>query len=177
MASEEFWEDVLGHLKERVLVPIVGPEAVTLDEGSRPLTLDEGSRPLTLSRALGQRLANKYALGVDWSQSDGLGDAVRAFLVTRGSLETERLYRVVNDLLAGLDATSGAALRHLGAITDLRLFVSTTFDGSLARAIDSARFGGEKQTRELWFSPNQSTSEQQRNAIPPAEDEVVVFKL
>jgi hypothetical protein len=32
-------------------------------------------------------------------------------------------------------------------------------------------------TRELWFAPNQSTADQQRNARPPVGDERVVFKL
>src|SRR5439155_19847961 len=104
--------------------------------------------------ALGERLASKYALAVDWNGYGSLGDAVRAFIAAKGPGESERLYRVVNDLLAGVDATPGDALQHLSAITDLRLFVSTTFDGFLARAIDGTRFGGEKRTRELWFSPN-----------------------
>jgi len=162
--SEDFWEDILGHLRQRVLIPIVGPDLLVLK--------DAPGR--TLSRVLGEKLAARYQLG-DALAGQGLGEAVRAVLATKR--DTERLYRVVNDLLAALDPVAGESLEKLAAITDLRLFVSTTFDGLLARTLDAVRFGGERRTRELWFSPSQSTAEQQRNAIAPSGDDAVVFKL
>ena len=42
---------------------------------------------------------------------------------------------------------------------------------------NGARFGGEPRTRDLWFSPNQSTAEQQEHAKAPRDDETVVFRL
>jgi hypothetical protein len=171
-ASEDFWDDILGHLKDRVLLPVVGPELVTVQDGGRRVSL---------SRLLGERVAARYQLDVTWGPLSGLDDAVGAFLAKRGSREAERLYRVVNDLqndiLSGPDVPTPEALRQLAGIRDFRLFLSTTFDPMLARALDEVRFGGEQRTRELWFSPNQSTAEQQENAREPREADTVVFKL
>ena len=93
-----------------------------------------------------------------------MGEAVAAFLRERGQDEVERLYRVINDIIEELDPAPGDALRDLAAIYDLRLFVSTTPDRLLAQAVNEVRFQGRPATRELSFSPNQSTSEQSRNA-------------
>ncbi|HSK80283.1 MAG TPA: toll/interleukin-1 receptor domain-containing protein [Thermoanaerobaculia bacterium] len=167
-ASEDFWDDILGHLKDRVLLPVVGPELVTVQDGDRRVSL---------SRLLGERVAARYQLDVGWGPLSGLDDAVGAFLAARGSREAERLYRVVNDFVSDLDPQPPEALRQLAGIRDFRLFLSTTFDPLLARALNEVRFGGEARTRELWFSPNQSTSEQQENAREPREADTVVFKL
>ena len=106
-----------------------------------------------------------------------LNDVVRMFFAVRGRDESDRLYRVVNDLLLAANPPPPDSLRQLAAITDLHLIVSTTFDSLMARAIDEVRFGGESRTRELWFAPNQSTLEQQSNSRRPPPDEKVVFKL
>jgi hypothetical protein len=165
-ASEDFWDDILGHLKERVLLPVIGPELVTVQDGDRRVTL---------SRLLGERIAARYQLKVDWGPESGLDEAVGAYLAGRG--EAQRLYRVVNDLLSDLNPEPAEALRQLAGIGDFRVFISTTFDSLLARALNGVRFGAEARTRELWFSPNQSTGEQQENARAPREDDTVVFKV
>lgn len=166
-ADEDFWDDLLGHLGEGVLVPVVGPELCVVADGAREATL---------SRLLGERLAARYKVEVAWGDPGSLDDAVRAVLAGAGRDKLERLYRVVNDALRELDPAPPLALRQLASITDVRLFISTTFDSLLTRAIDAERFGGEQRTQEFWFAPNQSTEAQQRNARAPDED-AVVFKL
>ena len=106
-----------------------------------------------------------------------MGEAVAAFLRERGRDEVDRLYRVINDIIVELDPAPGDALRDLAAIDDLRLFVSTTPDRLLAKAVNEVRFQGRPVTRELSFSPNQSTSEQSRNAQPAATTDTVVLNL
>lgn len=167
-ANEEFWDDILGHLKQRVLVPIVGPEL---------LTIADGSRAVTLSRLIGERLAQRYDLPIDWTDQSDLNDAVRSYFSARGRGESERLYRVVNDVLSEVNAGPPESLKQLAAIIDQELFISTTFDSLMTQAVNTVRFNGEPRTRELWFSPNQSTAEQQKNARPPNAGEAVVFKL
>jgi hypothetical protein len=49
------------------------------------------------------------------------------------------------------------ALRHLAAITDFDLFVSTTFDPLLESAINLQRFGGAPTTEVLSYAPNRVT--------------------
>jgi hypothetical protein len=166
-APDEFWDDILGHLRQRVLVPLVGTELVTASDGTRDLTL---------SQLLGRRLAEKYKLTLPSDAAD-LDDVVRTFFALRGREESDRLYRVVNDLLLDANPATPQSLKKLAAITDLRLFVSTTFDSLLTHAIDEVRFTGARRTCELWFAPNQATLEQQDNARRPSADLPVVFKL
>jgi TIR domain len=165
--NEDFWDDLLSHIRQRVLVPVVGPDLTVVDVGDAEQTL---------TSLIGQRLVEKYDLTV----SPGItttGEAVAAFLQERGQDGVERLYRVINDIIVQLDPAPGDALRNLAAIDDLRLFVSTTPDRLLAKAVNEVRFQGRPMTRELSFSPNQSTSEQSRNAQPAATTDTVVLNL
>ena len=165
--NEDFWDDVLGHIRDRVLVPVVGPDLTVVDVGSSEQTF---------SSLIGQRLAERYDLTV----SPGLttmAEAVAAFLRERGRDEVERLYRVINDIIVKLDPAPGDGLRDLAAIEDLRLFVSTTPDRLLAKAVNEVRFQGRPVTRELTFSPSQCTSEQLLNAQAAAPTDTVVLNL
>jgi hypothetical protein len=102
---------------------------------------------------------------------------VAVFLRERGRDEVERLYRVINDIIREIDPAPGDPLRNLAAIADLRLFVSTTPDRLLAQAVNEIRFQGKPATRELTFSPYQSTSEQSQNAQPATGADTVVVRL
>jgi TIR domain/SIR2-like domain len=166
--GEDFWDDILGHLKQRVLVPVVGPDL---------LTVVDGDRTMPIYRLLGERLAERYKLPFEWTDRASLHDVVRMLLAGGKRDEGERFYRVVNDLLLAANPAPPEALHQLAQIRDFQLFLTTTFDSLMTRAIDAVRFGGTRGTRELWFAPNQSTVEQQKNARPPGADEAVVFKL
>ena len=52
-ASEDFWDDLLGHLKSGTLLPVIGAELVTVKDGDRRVPL---------YRLLGERLAERYDL-------------------------------------------------------------------------------------------------------------------
>jgi TIR domain/SIR2-like domain len=166
LGNEDFWDDLLAHLKARVLVPVVGHETLVVPSGGGSLLLDA---------VIGRQLADRYELDLGPDGPRGLYDAVRAFIARQGSRDLERLYRVVNDILAGLQPPVPETLRSLARIDDLRLFISTTFDALLTRALSEARPGDP--VREVAFSPNQSTAEQQANARPPGPGETVVVKL
>ena len=165
--NDDFWDDLLGHIRQQILVPVVGPDLTVVNVGNAKQTF---------SSLIGQRLAERYHLTVSPGMTT-MGEAVAAFLRERGQDEVERLYRVINDIIVELDPAPGDALRDLAAIDDLRLFVSTTPDRLLAKAVNEVRFRGKPMTRELSFSPNQSTTEQSRNAQPAATTDTVVLNL
>jgi hypothetical protein len=165
--DDDFWDDLLGHVRQQVLVPVVGPNLAVIENGAE-------TQPLT--RLIGDRLSARYNLSMPEGPAT-MDEAVAVFLRERGRDEAERLYRVINDILTELDPVPGAPLYDLAAIEDLRFFVSTTPDRLLAEAIDEVRFHGQPATREVPFSPNQSTAEQSRNARPPTATEVVVLGL
>jgi TIR domain len=164
--DEDFWEDLLSHIRQQELIAVVGPSLTTVNVGHAEQTL---------TTLVGQRLGDEYQLGIPpWATT---GDAVAVFLLERGRDGAERLYRAIYDIIVDLDPTPGDALRDLAAIDDLRLFVSMTPDRLLATAVNDVRFQGNPGTRELSFFPNQSTSERSRNAEPAAKSETVVLNL
>ena len=144
--DEVFWEDLLSHIRQQVLVPVVGPDLTVVNVGDAEQTL---------TTLVGQRLAERYQLTVPPGATTWV-KRWRRSSQERGQDELERLYRVINDIIMDLDPAPGDALRDLAAIDDLRLFVSTTPDRLLAKAVNEVRFKGSPRTRELSFSPNQS---------------------
>lgn len=166
-AIDDFWDDVLGHIRQQVMVPVTGPDLTVVNVRGAAQTL---------TRLVGEHLAERYDLDVSPGPTT-MDNAVGAFLRERGRDEVDRLYRVINDMIADLDPVPGDPLRDLATITDLRLFVSTTPDRLLAQALNDVRFQGRSRTRELTFSPTQSTSEQSRNARAAMTSDVVVLRL
>ena len=148
-------------------MPVVGPDLTVVNVGNTEQTF---------TTLIGQSLAEQYHLTVSPGMTT-MGEAVAAFLRERGRDEVDRLYRVINDIIEELDPAPGDALRDLAAIDDLRLFVSTTPDRLLAQAVNEVRFQGRPVTRELTFSPNQSTSEQSRNAQAGLRQPIPSFSI
>jgi len=165
--DEDFWDDLLAHVRQQVLIPITGPDLnILAAEGT--------SR--TLTELIAARLVKRYDLDVSCARMT-MGDAAAAFIRKRGRDEAERLYRVVNDIITEVEDQPCEPLRELAEITDLRLFVSTTPDRLLAKAINDVRYGGRGSARELTFSPNQSTGEQARYLHASAESDTTIVRL
>ena len=133
MNDEDFWDDLLGHIRDQMLVPVVGPDLTVVKVGDAEQTFNS---------LIGQRLAERYRLTVSPALTT-MGEAVAAFLRERGRDEVDRLYRVINDIIVKLDPAPGDALRDLAAIDDLRLFVSTTPDRLLAQGGERGPFPGQ----------------------------------
>jgi hypothetical protein len=165
--DEDFWDDLLAHVRDQRLVPVVGPELAVVDVG--------GSKQ-TLTTHIGQRVAERFNLTLP-PGAITTGDAVAAFLRDRRQDEIERLYRFINDVIRELNPPPSEALRDLATIDDFQLLVSTTPDRLLAKAVNEVRFNGRQGVRELSFSPNQSTSQQALNERCPAPTETVVLNL
>ncbi|SEL91077.1 toll/interleukin-1 receptor domain-containing protein [Rhodococcus maanshanensis] len=163
--DEDFWDDLLSHIREQRLVPVVGPELNVV-----------GDNQQTLTALIGERLVEKHGLTVPPGVTT-MGEAVAEFLRKRGQIEGDRLYRDINKIIATLDPQPGDALRDLAAIDDFRLLVATTPDRLLAKAVNEVRFNGRPMAREIAFSPTQSTSEHSYNAEAPAAAETVVLNL
>jgi hypothetical protein len=165
--DEDTWDELLGHIGQQTLVPVVGP-------GLAVAKVDNAEQ--TLTTLIGQRLAERFQLTLSPGMTT-MGDAVGAFLRQRGRDETMRLYGEIYRFIVKLDPTPGQALRDLAAIADLRLFVSTTPDRLLAKALNDERFQGRQQTRELSFSPSLSTSRQLPNEQALKETDTAILNL
>jgi hypothetical protein len=155
--DEDAWEDLLSYIEERRVIPIVGPELlqVTTDRGPR-LLLD------WVAEKLAVRLnVNTGALPERYT----LNDVVCWFLALHG--RREEAYVRLRSLLKDAPFEPPPVLRHLAAITDFDLFVTTTFDSLLERAINLERFAGAASTEVLSYAPNRVTDlPSERDRLP-----------
>ena len=160
--AEEFWDELLAQIEAGEIIPVVGPELLTV--------LVEG-RETRLYQVLAERLLAKYGLGASIGGPEGepaaaatvslrpyheLNDAVCGLVAQRGR-RVQDLYRPINDLLKTLveapAESSLQPLRSLASISGFKLFVTTTPDDLLARAIDAERHGGIAKTDHIVFAP------------------------
>ena len=140
--TERLWDQVLQFIEEGRVIPVVGPEL---------LTLEAGGRTTHLYGYLAERLAKQ--LRITSSSGDTLNAVVCRYLAEGG--EIEDIYPALKRVMPPLDELSlPAALIKLAEIRPLKLFVSTTFDPLLAQALNRVRYGRQPKTEILAFSPN-----------------------
>ncbi len=142
--DDDAWDDLLSFIEERRVIPIVGPELLMVSTERGPRLLFDWAA---------EKLATR--LNVDTAELPhpyNLNDVVCVFLAARGRREEAyvRLRSIIKD--AGFEPPP--ALRHLAAITDFDLFVSTTCDSLLESAINLERFSGSPTTEVLSYAPN-----------------------
>lgn len=153
--SDDEWRDLLRDVHARQVIPIVGPELVTVED---PTT---GTR-LPLIRALAPALADKLAdelaskradklkvpLGADASRS--INRAACEYLLAGGT--RKQIYREIAELLDRLEAAPPQALCDLASITDFDLYLSGTIDHLLAAALARCRPGFRPDEHVLAYS-------------------------
>jgi TIR domain/SIR2-like domain len=145
--DDDAWEDLLNFIEERRVIPILGPELLTVDTDTGPRLLYDW---------IAEKLAAK--LNVDTTQLPQpytLNDVVCWFLSSRG--RREEAYTRLRSILREANFAPPLALRRLAQITDFDLFVTTTFDPLLEMAINAERFGGAQSTEVIAYAPNRVT--------------------
>lgn len=170
------WRNLLTRIEKRRVIPIIGAELLTL-------TKDGTSIPLY--RAVAERLlADEGGLsadvgfgGVSLREYFELNDAVCA-LAARGCRIKDLYFSVHNilqDLLQGSEPP--VPLCQLASITHFDLFVATTPDDLLARALDTVRFDGSHLTDQIEYAPKLPTD--RRRDIPASRPQryTAVFYL
>lgn len=142
---ESFWDEFLSFVDAGSVIPVIGPELAVLDY--------EGRR-LTFQQLLAQELAAKFSLTC-LGDAPCLHEVVCAWLARPGA-KRQAMYRELGDMTAKLPVHIPESLRTLARIRDLDLFVSFCPDELLTRALNQERYGGQPQTRELAFTPNET---------------------
>jgi len=141
-----FWDTLLQLIDEGEVVPVIGQDL---------LTVPESTGHKLLYPYLATRLAEYLGIPADNLPVDGELNEVACRFLAQGNQ--------VQDVYAALKVVATKAealpvpdpLQRLAAIRPFRLFVTTTFDGSLARALNQKRFGGNPKTRVLAHSPSE----------------------
>ena len=142
--DEDAWDDLLNYIEERRVIPIIGPDLLRVQT-------DRGLRPLY--DWLAEKLAAR--LSVDTSvlpQPPTLNDVVCAYLGQRG--RREEAYTRLRSIMREVEFEPPLALRQLAQITDFDLFVTTTFDPLLERAVNLERYGGQPSAEVIAYAPN-----------------------
>ena len=168
--GEDFaWDELLDTIEDGKIVPVLGHEL---------LEAEHGGERTTLQRLLARRLAAARHLRVELRAHFELADVVAA-LLEQPRVRPDDPYPLVTRIVRALDPPFPVpvALERLATIRPLRLFVSTTPDDLMARALDAARHGGNTLTRQYAFSLKQSTAAQAQAQDDPGEDLPVVFNL
>ena len=142
-----FWDQLIQLIEESRVVPVVGQDL---------LLVPESTGHKLLYPFLAAKLAEYLEVNTDnLPQGAELNEVACRYLKdNRG--KPQEIYAALKTVSA--EAASLPApepLLQLADIRQLQFFVSTTFDSSLARAIDEKRFGGNPKTRVYAHSPNE----------------------
>jgi hypothetical protein len=142
--DEDAWDDLLNYIEERRVIPIIGPDLLRVQT-------DHGLRPLY--EWLAEKLAAR--LSVDPSvlpQPLTLNDVVCAYLGQRG--RREEAYTRLRSIMREVDFEPPLALRQLAQITDFDLYITTTFDPLLEKAVNLERYDGQSTADVIAYAPN-----------------------
>jgi hypothetical protein len=130
-----FWDELLNRVEEGEVIPIVGPGAVTFGRG------DELLYPW-----LAQRIPAELYPALTFENPPG--DLQKVIDAQRAKDQPiERIYKRLYNIVEDPDLRPGTTLDALAAVEGFQLFISTTFDPLLPRAVESASPGGRPEER------------------------------
>lgn len=142
--DEDAWDDLLNYIEERRVIPIIGPDLLRVQTDSGPRLLYEW---------LAEKLAIRLSVDVSGLPLPlTLNDVVCLYLGQRG--RREEAYTRLRSIMREVQFEPPPALRQLTQITDFDLFVTTTFDPLLERAVNLERYGGQPTVEVIAYAPN-----------------------
>jgi len=142
--DDDAWDDLLNYIEERRVIPIIGPDLLRVQT-------DRGLMPLY--EWLAGKLASRLSVDpVGLPEPLTLNDVVCSYLGQRG--RREEAYTRLRSILREVEFEPPPALRQLAQITDFDLFVTTTFDPLLERAVNLERYGGQPTADVIAYAPN-----------------------
>jgi hypothetical protein len=135
---------LISYIQAGRVIPILGQQLLTLDDKTGETFHHRLARYLASDLRIESELAENYVLN--------------DIFTTYGPFSDDREL-IYDSLLRVLRTQSFASLtvplpiQQLALIRDFRIFLTTTFDRFLERALEEARFGGEAGVRVRAFSP------------------------
>jgi hypothetical protein len=123
--------------------------------GQDLLTLPGTGLQGNLYSYLAEKLAGYLGLSAEGLPEGGELNELACRFLAQGN-QVEDIYPALKTVAQGIDSLPiPEPLLQLAAIRPLELFVTTTFDSFLARALNRQRFGGSTRTQILAYAPNQ----------------------
>ena len=143
--SPLLWRQLLALIAERRVIPIIGPDVVVVET-------ERGAMPYV--RYLAERVEAILELKTESSAATPtLHDVACRYLAHAGGQQISDVHAAVKIAIDEWTPPMPDSLRKLAAIAPFRLFVTTTFDTLLERALDDGRHDGTRRTASLAYSP------------------------
>jgi len=162
--DELFWDDLLLYLEQRQVIPIIGQDL---------LTVEIDGRSVNAYRLVAERLAADLKVSPELLRPDfTLSQVIAAH--PRFREKRSLIYSQTKATFDRLPVSVPEPLRLLARIPAFRIFVTTTFDPWMERALVEERFGGHPRPLSIGYSPGEApdlTSEQLVSQEP------IVFQL
>lgn len=143
-----FWTPLLTALKAGTVIPVIGRDVL--------LVQDEGAQ-CTLDEYLARRVEEKLGLSAEGrAKPPTLHDVACRFLEKNGPDDVQNVQFVVQEVLAQETIPLPDTLSKLARIEAFQIYVTTTFDDLLQRALVQER-PNAAAVRKLAYSPNRTT--------------------
>lgn len=146
-ADEELWDRLVQYVEDGAVVPIVGQELLTV-------TIDGAQ--VQLYDYVAGRLAQRLRVDLPAAHPPApLNWVASRYLEQNLEPEPERIYAELQRIFREIGTIEPSeTLKKLAAIKPLRVFISTTFDSLLTRAISGAYPGFPREGEVVSFSPD-----------------------
>lgn len=138
----DYLDDLLMFIRDGLVIPIIGPELVLVDDG-------EG-RQVPLYDYVARRLAEHFRLTERLPGKFSLQDVVSAY--SQDGRPIENIYPRISAILGERPFVTPPAILKLARIREFRLFITTTFDSLMVQAVNEARFGGAARTQQIVYA-------------------------
>jgi hypothetical protein len=145
IGTDDFWEDLLDFIEQGKVIPVIGEHTVSFGEGNEPLYP-------WLARELTTRLGVN---GARLAATPTLNDVAREHLLAGG--ERNAIHTRLSRILRERCLVPGGTLCDLAGLAAFNLYLTTTFDPLLERALNAVRFGARRARERKRFSPAQPT--------------------
>lgn len=138
----DYLDDLLMFIRDGLVIPIIGPELVLVDDGD--------GRQTPLYDYVARRLAEHFRLTARLPEKFSLQDVVSAY--SQDGRPIENIYPRISAILSERPFITPPALLKLARIREFRLFITTTFDALMVQAVNEARFGGAQRTQQVVYA-------------------------
>lgn len=160
--TEHEWRELLQRIHSRGVLPIIGPDLVTVSLGGA----DTG---LPLQNFLAADLAAALGVKVDAMTGLSINNVVCRHLLAGG--DPHGIYWAVAAILDRLEAPPPRALVDLASITDFDVYISGTVDHLLAKALEKERPGFHRDSDVAVFTYNAPVD------LPASRGEAFLYHL
>jgi hypothetical protein len=159
-----FWDDLLLYLEQRQVIPIIGQDL---------LTVEIDGRSVNAYRLMAERFAEDLKISRDLLPQDfTLSHVIGAY--PRFREKRSLIYSQTKVVFDRLPVAIPEPLQLLARIPAFQMFVTTTFDPWMERALVEERFGGRPRPLSIGYSPGEAPD---LTAEQLTSEEPIVFQL